>query len=214
MVNDKWLDIMPHTSITHLPSVGSDHCPLLLEMVDHHHNPIKYFRFLNCWPDQPSFMDTIKECWSRSVAGNPMWSFHQKMKRLASTLSRWSRNQFGDIYARVKEYEEEVRQAEENLIIMHSNENRSKLHAINAEYIKYLKMEDAILRQKTQLHWFKEGDVNSSYFHALIRGRRRKLYIHRIQTEEGSWVQGDTEIAEAACKHFQDIFTREGVERS
>ncbi|XP_055814323.1 uncharacterized protein LOC129883750 [Solanum dulcamara] len=71
--------------------------------------------------------------------------------------------------------------AEENLIILNSNENRSQLHAINAEYITYLKMEDAILRQKTQLHWFKEGDMNSS----------------------------DAEIADAACEHFQQFFTGE-----
>ncbi|XP_055803413.1 uncharacterized protein LOC129872452 [Solanum dulcamara] len=131
------------------------------------------------------------------------------MKRLATTLSSWSRNQFGDIYAKVKDSEEEVRQAENNLINMNSNENRSKLHAINAEYIRYLKMEDVILRQKTQLQWFKEGDMNSKYFHAMIRGRRRKLYIHRIQNEGGSWVQGDAEIAEVACEHFQQMFTGE-----
>lgn len=26
MVNDKWLPDMPHTGITHLPYVGSNHC--------------------------------------------------------------------------------------------------------------------------------------------------------------------------------------------
>ncbi|KAK4729629.1 hypothetical protein R3W88_022617 [Solanum pinnatisectum] len=31
MVNDRWLQYMPHTSITHLPS-GSDHRPLLMEI--------------------------------------------------------------------------------------------------------------------------------------------------------------------------------------
>ncbi|XP_055830826.1 uncharacterized protein LOC129899842 [Solanum dulcamara] len=129
-------------------------------MVDKYLNPIKYFKFLNCWPNQPSFKETVKECCNRPIAGNPMWSFHQNMKRLASTLSSWSRIQFGDIYARVKKYEEE------------------------------------------------EGDVNSSYFHALVRWRRRKLYIHKIQTDDGSWVQGDAEIPEAACNHFQEILTK------
>lgn len=28
MVNDKWLDVMPHTTITHMSFMGSDHCPL------------------------------------------------------------------------------------------------------------------------------------------------------------------------------------------
>ncbi|KAG5600548.1 hypothetical protein H5410_031918 [Solanum commersonii] len=95
MANDKWLEHIPHTSITHLPSVGSDHCPILMEINARIENA-----------DQPSFLDTVKGCWNRSVEGDPMWNFHQKMKRVAATLSSWSRIQFGDIYAKVKDYEE------------------------------------------------------------------------------------------------------------
>lgn len=32
MVNDKWLDVIPQTVVTHLPTVSVEHCPLLLEM--------------------------------------------------------------------------------------------------------------------------------------------------------------------------------------
>ncbi|XP_055814172.1 uncharacterized protein LOC129883562 [Solanum dulcamara] len=209
MVNDKWLEVMPQTTITHLPTVGSDHCPLLLEFTEHHQHHIKYFKFMNCWTDHHSFMDTVSNCWNRNIEGNPMWCFHQKMKRLSNTLSRSSRMQFGDIYAKAKEYEAKVRQAEEDLILLNSEECRANLHAINAEYIRYLKLEDSILKQKTQLQWFKEGDKNSKYFHAIIRGRRRKLFIHRIQNDEGNWLQGDDDIARAACDHFQNIFTGE-----
>ena len=48
MVNDKWLERMSQTNITHLPSVGSDHCPLLMEINESKENVIKYFKFLNC----------------------------------------------------------------------------------------------------------------------------------------------------------------------
>lgn len=57
------------------------------------------------------------------------------MKRLSSTLSEWSKKEYGDIFATVKDYEERVRIAEEELIHNSSEENRSKLHGINAEYI-------------------------------------------------------------------------------
>jgi len=59
-------------------------------------------------------------------------------------------------------------------------------------------MEAAILKQKTQLQWFREGDANTKYFHALMRGRRRKLFIHQISNESGEWIQGDVNIAGAA----------------
>ncbi|XP_049378041.1 uncharacterized protein LOC125842768 [Solanum stenotomum] len=70
-------------------------------------------------------------------------------------------------------------------------------------------MEDSILKQKTQLHWFKEGDANTKYFHSLIRGRRRRLFIHTIIREDGERIHRVDNIADAACAHFQNIFTGE-----
>lgn len=72
-----------------------------------------------------------------------------------------------------------VHQIEEEVIINNYKENRSKLHYVDAQYIKYLKFEASILRKKSQLHWFKEGETKSNY-HAILRGRIRKLLIQKI----------------------------------
>ncbi|KAG5598988.1 hypothetical protein H5410_030358 [Solanum commersonii] len=189
LVTDAWLDKMPQTTITHLPSIGSDHCPLLMEMTTREEDHIKYFKFLNCWADQPQFLDIVKTCWERTVEGNSMWRFHQKLKRLSNTLTIGSVWELGDIFIKVREYEERVRTVEEELIQEYSDTNRSILHELNAEYIRFLKIEDSILKQKTQLQWFKEGDSNTKYFHSLIRGRRRKLFIHKLIGGEGEWIE-------------------------
>ena len=55
------------TTITHLSTNGSDHCPLLIEMVSTITDQIKYFRFLNCWVDNPHFTDTIKTWWEKKL---------------------------------------------------------------------------------------------------------------------------------------------------
>ncbi|WMV50074.1 hypothetical protein MTR67_043459 [Solanum verrucosum] len=129
------------------------------------------------------------------------------MKRLTSTLSSWSKREYGDIFATVKEFEEKVRNAETEVLHNNTADNRTKLQCANAEYIKFMKMEAVILKQKTQLQWFREGDAKTKYFHALMRGRKRKLFIHQINNESGEWIQGDVNIARAACEHFQNIFT-------
>ncbi|XP_015170882.1 uncharacterized protein [Solanum tuberosum] len=202
MVNDKWLEIMPQTNISHLPYVGSDHTPLLMEMTVNDNQGIKYFKFLHCWVDNDSFMDTVTSCWNKEVHGNPMWRWHQKIKKLTTTLSAWSKKEFGDIYSKVKEFEERVKVVEDELINNNTETNRQNLHYINTTYIKYLKLEEGILKQKTQLQWFKEGDANTKYFHALMRGRRRRLFIHKICNSADEWVQWDSNIATAACEHF------------
>ena len=43
----------------------------------------------------------------------------------------------------------------------------------------------------------------------MIRGRRRKLFIHKVVNENGIWVQGDDNIAQVACEHFNEIFSGE-----
>lgn len=43
------------------------------------------------------------------MEGDPMCIFHQKMKRVAATLSSWSKILFGDTYAKVKDYDDKVK---------------------------------------------------------------------------------------------------------
>lgn len=205
MVNVKWLKIMPLTTITHLSSVSSDHCPLLIEMTTKVDNVIKYFRFLNYWVEQPNFIYVVLRCWDRLAQGNVMWIFHQKLQKLANTLSKWSRSSLEDIHAKVKEYEDQIRIAEEEMINNNSEDNRTNIQRLNTEYIRHLKLEESILMQKSQLHWFKKGDANLKYFHALLRGRKRKLYIHKVQYDERGWIEGNDAIAEVDCNHFQQI---------
>ncbi|XP_019240872.1 PREDICTED: uncharacterized protein LOC109220861 [Nicotiana attenuata] len=210
LANDEWLTSFPATTITHLASAGSDHSPLLLEINVRNENPKRYFKFLNCWTENKTFLPLVQSVWTRPFQGNPMWVFHQKIKALCSELSQWSRQQYGDIFQRVKEFENKVREAEERWAHSNNEKDRAILHELNAQYIKHLKTEEAVLRQKTQLNWFKEGDANSKYFHSLIRGRRRKLFIHKIKNENNEWIQGDEAIGEAACDHFQELFTDQG----
>ncbi|XP_075111376.1 uncharacterized protein LOC142181762 [Nicotiana tabacum] len=84
---------------------------------------------------------------------------------------------------------------------------RTALNEVKAQYVRYLKIEQDVLKQKTHLQWIKEGDANSRYFHSLIRGRRGKLFIHKIKNEEGEWIQGDENTREAAYDYFQNLFS-------
>lgn len=189
MVNDKWLELMPQTTILHLYSVGSDHLPLLIEIIANVENNVRYFKFLHCWVHHEGFIDLVKACWDRPVNGDPMWTLHKKIKRLTSTLSNWSKKEFGDIFAIVKEYEEKIKIAEEEVILNNIEESRTQLHYINAQYIKYLKLEESILKQKTQLQWFKEGDANTKYFHALMRGGKEDYLFIRFVPRRSQYCQ-------------------------
>ncbi|XP_049368153.1 uncharacterized protein LOC125833035, partial [Solanum verrucosum] len=136
-----------------------------------------------------------------------MWRLHHKIKRVTSTLSNWSKREYGDIFTTVKEFEDTIRKSEEELMTDNNEAVRQKLHQMTGTYIRYLKMEEAILKQKTRLQWFKDGDANTKYFHAFMRGRRRRLFLHKICTENGVWIHGEEQIAQASCDYYPQMFT-------
>lgn len=78
---------MPQTTIDHLPTVSSNHTPLMMKIMSRQDDPTKYFKFLHYWIENASFLDTLRGCWNREVNGNPMGRLYQKIKRVFATFS-------------------------------------------------------------------------------------------------------------------------------
>lgn len=47
------------------------------------------------------------------VLGNSMWRFQQKLKALGRNLRIWSKNEIGNVYQKVEEWQEVVQNLEE-----------------------------------------------------------------------------------------------------
>ncbi|KAH1237298.1 hypothetical protein GmHk_08G022286 [Glycine max] len=69
-----------------------------------------------------------------------------------------------------------------------------------------------LLRQKSRVKWFKEGDSNTAYFHKTINFRRHHNTIHGIFSE-GIWVQQPKMVKDEAVKFFVRRFTKENFSR-
>lgn len=69
-----------------------------------------------------------------------------------------------------------------------------------------LHKEDIFLRQSAKLHWLKDMDRNTSYFHNYARLRRRKNNITYIQPLDGSWSSNPRCTQNIFVQHFTNIF--------
>lgn len=58
-----------------------------------------------------------------------------------------------------------------------------------AELKIYLHYEEEFYRQKSSVQWCEEGDRNTKFFHSMVKGRIKKLYLSRIQMKDGSWTE-------------------------
>ncbi|XP_070050094.1 uncharacterized protein [Nicotiana tomentosiformis] len=105
---DEWSATFPLINVRHLPRTCSDHNMLLMTCSIEDVPPIKYFKFLSFWTEQKDFQKIVKDSWDEEVIGNPMWIIQQKLKRLANSLSYWSRNTIGNVFDKTKELEEKI----------------------------------------------------------------------------------------------------------
>ncbi|XP_075096329.1 uncharacterized protein LOC142174435 [Nicotiana tabacum] len=85
--------------------------------------------------------------------------------------------------------------------------NMERLQKVQAELIKCLALKEKYWQQKAGMTWFKEGDRNTKFFHAQVRGRRKRLQLNRIQNSGGTWIEEEQEIAEEAIKFYEEQFT-------
>nr|XP_016513122.1 PREDICTED: uncharacterized protein LOC107830159 [Nicotiana tabacum] len=135
-----------------------------------------------------------------------MWRLQQKLKKVGRRLSQWSRKTIGDVYEQVEEWEAKVQNLEDINLLYNTEQGTEEMNKVHAEYILWLNKQESLLKQKSQIKWFEEGDCNSKYFHAVIRERRRRLQLHRIKNKRGKWVSENENISKAAIKHFEDLF--------
>ncbi|XP_019189413.1 PREDICTED: uncharacterized protein LOC109183805 [Ipomoea nil] len=116
----------------------------------------------------------------------PMSVLAAKLKRLAKVLSRWSRMVFGDIFAKLREYEDTVQNLEA-VLQQHPEDERALIEYQKGVALlkRQIAIEEEFWQQKARVTEVQEGDRNSHYFHAIVKERRRKLYIHRVKNDDG-----------------------------
>nr|KYP48093.1 Transposon TX1 uncharacterized [Cajanus cajan] len=66
--------------------------------------------------------------------------------------------------------------------------------------------EEAFWKQRAKVHWLKEGDSNSKFFHATASTRRKHNYIQSIINEEGQTITNQNDIEIAAHQYFETLF--------
>ncbi|XP_060195145.1 uncharacterized protein LOC132624371 [Lycium barbarum] len=157
------------------------------------------------WNDN---MGISMNSWMEEVQGNAMWILQEKLKRLTKVLSKWSKEVIGNVFEKVKQYEQLIPDLEDKMDNDDSEENRQDLNRINVEYIKWAGSQDNMLQQKANIQRNEEGDACTKYFFSSIKHKRRRATLNRIKNLVGAWVEKNETIRDAAVQYFGNMFTK------
>ncbi|XP_060202641.1 uncharacterized protein LOC132631059 [Lycium barbarum] len=194
--NQDFVDLFPSAEVVHPIRHGSDHAPLHVVCDSQTEVVVKPFKFLNFWNPHPKFMEVVENNWWLDFAANPFNELQAKMKKVKQALAVWSRETYGNIFQQISTMKDLIKVSELQFELNPSSLNREALHKAQADFNRYLCLEEEYWKQKTGMRWFKDEDRNTKFFHNYVKGRRRKLAVHTIQNSQGDWLNTNAEIGQ------------------
>ncbi|VFQ90762.1 unnamed protein product [Cuscuta campestris] len=210
--NQAWIlggDFNTITSLDHYKGKSSPN----LQASNPTFNGPRPFRFLNYWPNHPTFKALISRNWDK-YSGGGMMGLMNKLFNLKKELHTWNRTVFGNIFNKTKELESSVLEAELLYDENPTTENRTHFHHKKALLIQATNNEFSYWKQKASIKWIREGDYNTSFFHSLVKERRISQKIHKIRSEDGQWIQDKDDLLKEANFYFQQLYSKKVSENT
>jgi hypothetical protein len=213
MVSSNWFEVWGDVSLWALPRDVSDNCPIMLKYSTADWGP-KPFRFNNYWLKNKDFKGVVARTWcEQSHNGWMARVFREKLKAVKEALKKWNDESYRVLEKNIPSlissiHDMEVLGEARDL----SSEERLVWKQKCEQLWTLLKSKDCLEYQKSKAKWLKEGDTNSKYFHACVKGRKRTNSIVALK-KEGGWIENPKCIKEEICSFFVKHFSEEAWER-
>ncbi|XP_057791084.1 uncharacterized protein LOC131008189 [Salvia miltiorrhiza] len=197
-----------HSVFTHvLPRITSDHSPIVLSC-QMEQKARKFFRFLDMWSLHPDFLETVRHSWDKeAIFTCPIYTVMAKLKRLKKDLRLWNKSTFGHVDSLLMEKQQELLDIQ-NMIAEdgYTEELFDKEVSAQANINMALSRKNALLKQKSRVECLQDGDRNTTFFHNMIKFRRKPHIIsHLMISGEACVDQGI--IGDHIVDFFSTLFT-------
>ncbi|VFQ98624.1 unnamed protein product [Cuscuta campestris] len=204
--NEKWAQSWSTITMQHVSKGGSDHSPIITTSKNEVAQTPRSFRFQNMWLLDGNFKNLCKIWWEEIPYYGGMKCLFHKLNHLKTKISTWNKESFGNIFDLVQEAEKEASKAEMDYENDPSEHNREIANLKQAQLIQIGNKEHCFWKQKCNLKWFKDGDANTSFFHSLVKDRRRHQRIHFLKDDDGQ-TQNDPLVLESmVISYYHNLF--------
>ncbi|XP_026451542.1 uncharacterized protein LOC113351838 [Papaver somniferum] len=183
-----WEDHFPNIILKRLARPFSDHFPIELCVLDSDWGACP-FRFQLAWLE-----GTAGEC------------FAKKLNTLKEKLKVWNRDVLGSIdraldtaLTKLKELDDldddrGLTEVEEDMLV-----------TAKVDFEVAHRRQNILLRKKSRIRYFRDGDRNTKHFHRVVKGHRAFNNINNLR-KNGRWTGNKDEIKMGIANHFELAF--------
>ncbi|XP_048623608.1 uncharacterized protein LOC125592465 [Brassica napus] len=198
--NEDWHEKFPHSAVKNMRLWGSDHRPVLADILTKPIRKYKKFKFDKRWLDNEELRQVILGGW-KSPDLPPDASIMEHISSCRKALGEWRRQHNLNSAKQVEELKEKVES-------MYSNDDATPEEIAEElkELADALKAEELFWKQKSRVFWLREGDKNTKIFHALTKQRRARNKITQLLDGDENVVEDEEGLVAIATSYFRQIF--------
>ena len=173
LANVEWVNLFPRAKLHHLTNSASDHSPLLLHLERRvsKKKMKKLFGFESMWLKEPQCEEIVQKAWSDGVLGQSEFPLVSCLNHCRMQLEVWNKTVFGHMGRKINELQTHLEWLE---LQPASPGNIQDMRNTRMELNNWHDKEDAMWYQRSRINWFRDGDRNTSYFHAKASARPKK----------------------------------------
>jgi hypothetical protein len=160
-------------NVENIITTASDHLAILINLSTSRWDerpPVQQgFRFEAAWLRAPDYREVLEKAWTDRAGGDlSLQSTWATLNQVAVSLQSWSRETFGAIRHKIRKIERKLHY----LRVSASGEGIDEIRNLEKELCKLFEREEIMARQRSRVEWLREGDRNTSFFHARATARK------------------------------------------
>ena len=159
-----WLEYFKSPKVHHLVESTSDHCILTITVSPPPTRKSKgRFHFEAMWVKREDCREVIKATWDSGALSVTLKGVASNLIRCANALAIWNQNVVGNISKQIQEKRRAL-----NYLTMDDKHGSggADINHLSKEINDLLDSKETIWRQHNKVHWYKEGDQKTKFFHA------------------------------------------------
>lgn len=187
---------LPHISV---------HCPIMIYINMKESRVKAAFKFFNVWATHKDFLQLVEEEWKHIYYPHKMRNFWAKQKALREKLRRLNEAEFKGITTRINQAREDLKEIQHNLRQHYSDEQATEEKKVICQLEQWSLIEESALQQKARAKWIKLEDANTSYFSAVIKDRKQRKQILKLDTQEGEKITDPNDIKLEIIQFYKSL---------
>jgi hypothetical protein len=166
----------------------------------------KLFKYDNMWRQHENYDLVIRE--GLRGGAHDLAGVQNSLGALRRTLRSWSEKDFGSVKKQLKDMRR-------RLEFLRSGSLRKGPTMEECNVMKrisdLLAREETMAKQRSRIRWLKEGDRNTSFFHAKAKERFRTNRIVSLKRPDGSLCSDQKELEVEANSFYKNLFQAKDI---